>query len=130
MIPDAGVVIVSLLSVLAVEFLLRMPLIAYTSNLIELYKKSLRVVLSRRISDHWKEKVLLKYSVRILKQVIYLALLFIAFFIIIVLPAYIIDYFISVSPSAMESLTSMTGIVSMSLASIIYLVLRQKFVRN
>ncbi len=60
MIANAAAMLV--LSAFAVECVLRLPFILLVRTVIVTSAKAVRVVGSRRISDHWKEKVLLAYS--------------------------------------------------------------------
>lgn len=46
----------------AVELVLRLPIVSLTRRLRTLLQKAFRVVYSRAISDHWKEKVLPSYA--------------------------------------------------------------------
>ena len=48
--------------VLASEAFLRLPLISTIKRVTETARKSSRVLVSKRISDHWKERVLPRYS--------------------------------------------------------------------
>ncbi len=49
-------------TVVFTECLFRCPLVAITRSMSKVAAKSLRVVSSRRISEHWKEAVLVRYS--------------------------------------------------------------------
>ena len=53
-----------------VEIFLRLPVRAEISKLIGTAGKSARVIRSTRISDHWKEKVLLVYSGQIFQSTV------------------------------------------------------------
>jgi hypothetical protein len=54
-------------AVLASEAMLRLPLLALARSVINVSGKSMRVLKSKRISDHWKERVLPAYSARMFK---------------------------------------------------------------
>ncbi|MEA3299539.1 MAG: hypothetical protein U9R22_04895 [Pseudomonadota bacterium] len=58
-----------------VELLLRLPLGSTLGALSSLAARAVRVVRSRRISDHWKERVLLTYAGGIARRSLLLALL-------------------------------------------------------
>jgi len=64
---------IALLSALAVECILRLPFIPLVKAVIGANRKALRVIGSKRISDHWKEKVMLAYSGETLKASLKLA---------------------------------------------------------
>ena len=51
--------------VLATEILLRLPIVARVREVLEYSRKAQHTIQSGRISDHWKERVLLAYSRRI-----------------------------------------------------------------
>lgn len=55
-----------------VEVFRRLPLTETTHSMAALAGKSVAVISSRAISDHWKEKVLLAYSVAMLKRTVVL----------------------------------------------------------
>jgi nitrate reductase NapE component len=55
-------VLVVLAAVMASEAMLRLPLIPRIRSVIDVSQKSVRVLGSKRISDHWKERVLPSYS--------------------------------------------------------------------
>ena len=59
-------VVVAIGTVLAVEIALRSPLLRALRRLKVLSRKAGSVVLSQRISDHWKERVLPAYAGRIM----------------------------------------------------------------
>ena len=56
-------------SVLAVECALRLPLLSAGARIAEVSRKAGRVMTSSAISDHWKEKVLLVYAGRTFRNV-------------------------------------------------------------
>ncbi|MEJ8573162.1 hypothetical protein [Microbaculum marinum] len=60
MIADIAALVV--VCAIAVECIVRLPFIALVRAVVDASGKALRVVRSRRISDHWKEKVMLAYS--------------------------------------------------------------------
>lgn len=57
--------LVILAAVLASEVLWRLPLVAQVRALTTVARKSAHVLASKRISDHWKERVLPAYAWRI-----------------------------------------------------------------
>jgi len=58
--------------ILAVEILLRSSLFKRMKYLIYVCGKASRIIVSKRISDHWKEKVLPEYARRIFKGSLFL----------------------------------------------------------
>ena len=59
--------LVALAAVLASEAMLRLPLVAQARGVIDVSGRSMHVLRSKRISDHWKERVLPAYSARMAK---------------------------------------------------------------
>jgi hypothetical protein len=57
--------LVTLAAVLAAEAFARLPLFRRFRGIVDVSRKSARVLSSRRISDHWKERVLPAYSLRL-----------------------------------------------------------------
>ncbi|MFA9230780.1 MAG: hypothetical protein RIR95_1897 [Pseudomonadota bacterium] len=55
-------------AIVATELLLRLPLLPAMKRATSAAQKSGRVLKSKRISDHWKERVLLAYSGRIARN--------------------------------------------------------------
>ena len=51
-----------LVAVTAVEVFLRLPVIHQVAKMMKLSRKIFSVVASKNISDHWKEKVLIRYA--------------------------------------------------------------------
>jgi hypothetical protein len=60
-------VLLALAAVLASEAMLRLPLIAQAKSVADVSRRSMHVLRARRISDHWKERVLPAYSLRMAK---------------------------------------------------------------
>lgn len=58
------VLLLLLAAVLASEVLLRLPLLAQARHIVSITRKSAATIRSSRISDHWKERVLPAYSLR------------------------------------------------------------------
>lgn len=58
------VLLLLLAAVLASEVLLRLPLLAQARHIVSVTRKSAATIRSARISDHWKERVLPAYSLR------------------------------------------------------------------
>lgn len=59
--------LVALAAILASEAMLRLPLLAQARSVIDVSGRSVRTLRSKRISDHWKERVLPAYSLRMAK---------------------------------------------------------------
>lgn len=53
--------------VLSVEIFIKSHYIDLISSLIKLSKKSTKIILCKNISDHWKETIIPKYSMKMMK---------------------------------------------------------------
>ena len=58
-----------MMTVMAVELAIRMPLVTICVDISSVGLKSLHVLGSKSISEHWKEKVMLAYACRLLRLV-------------------------------------------------------------
>lgn len=58
------ILLLSLAAILASELLLRLPVLRQAHGLGKVARKSAATIASKRISDHWKERILPVYSVR------------------------------------------------------------------
>ncbi len=58
------IVLLLIAAMLASELLLRLPLLRQARHLLAVTRKSAATIRSSRISDHWKERVLPAYSLR------------------------------------------------------------------
>ncbi len=63
-----------------IELWLRIPVIPRLKTLADTVLKSQRVITSKRISDHWKEKILLAYAQTLFLQTLWIFALFIVVF--------------------------------------------------
>lgn len=70
------IVLLLIAAMLASELLLRLPLLRQARHLLAVTRKSAATIRSSRISDHWKERVLPAYSLRMgLHSVLFFLLL-------------------------------------------------------
>jgi hypothetical protein len=113
-------------AVLASEAMLRLPLIAQAKSVIDVSGRSMRVLKSKRISDHWKERVLPAYSARMFKGSI-------GFFVMLclaLLPVVILGLLAPGGYGAwLHLLLSPLAIAVLCVASLAYIWLRVKLVR-
>lgn len=58
------ILLLSIAAIAASELLLRLPVLKQAQGLGEVARKSLATISSKRISDHWKERIVPVYSVR------------------------------------------------------------------
>lgn len=117
-----------LLSLIAVEYFIRMPFLFHVKSLINIVQKSSHMVVSKRISDHWKEIVLLRYSRDLLIHAMIIFLIMVGCFLLVVLSALFVDWFFNYSASIIEYISSSPGIIVMTISAILYVFIRQKLV--
>lgn len=122
-----GILFASLIALLAVEYFYRVPFVSRTKALIATSYKSIRVVSSKNISDHWKEIVLLRYARELSTHSVAIFVMLAACVPLVVLPAFLLDWFFAPNPSTIESFSSLAGLFSMFMASLLYVSLRKRF---
>lgn len=107
------IILVLLLGVASFEIISRLKLILSIKKLGSLSIKSLQIINSEKISEHWKEKVLRKYSLKLLKESLKSA------FVLLIL-ASTIALFSFVSPNFLDYLLSLIGILQIFIVIFIY----------
>ena len=115
-------VLLALAAVLASEAMLRLPLIAQAKSVADVSRWSMHVLRARRISDHWKERVLPAYSLRMAKGSI-------GFFIslcLALLPVALLGF---VAPGGVDAWFDMLLMLVLCLVSICDIWLRLKLTR-
>ncbi len=100
-----------------VELLIRLPIFPKLAEIRATLIRALGVVRSPRISDHWKEKALLRYAFRLL----WLTVLLTVYFVGALLP-FIVIYLISIviGVAFMEFILSLVGILFATIVSVVY----------
>ena len=77
--------ILLLICFLSVEIFKRSNYISLIKSLVEVSKKSINIISNKNISDHWKENIIPKYSLRMMKYSIQMLLiLFLIIFIFVI----------------------------------------------
>ena len=120
-------VVASLLAIIGVEYILWMPLLPRTKSLIKVANRSLAVIRLNKASDHWKEIVLLRYARDLLGHTLLLALMLIGLFLLILLPAILIDHLFQLSPSILDAFSSANGLITITIVSAVYVITRRRF---
>lgn len=120
-----SVLLAILMSCLGVEIFLRLPIAQSTALMAEGGLRAGRVILSPRISEHWKEKVMPAYAARMARQTVVLACLFGIFAGALGAGLLAIN---AVHPAAAQFLTSLRGLALGLAASLVYYPLRRRFV--
>lgn len=76
-------------AIAASELFLRLPIMKHLATVGAVSRKSMKVLGAKKVSDHWKEKVLPAYSLRLAKG----AILFFVFLVVALLPVVIVGLF-------------------------------------
>lgn len=119
-----------LATIVFIEGLLRSPFLDWTRRLGTLAGKAGRVVASRRISDHWKEKVVGLYAIKIFVLTVKAGLLFIGLVMLTLLPLWGYDA-LNMSERSLLKTVHHWDILLLSLAfAVIYVRARQKICRG
>ena len=116
------------LCVIAVEVFVRLQLLTQAGAIAEISRKTAKIMPSSRISDHWKEKALQRYSrdMAVASCLIGAKLLVLGAAVFVAGMA--LDHLANLEPGSLEFLVSVPGLVLATVVSIVYLKLRKQFV--
>jgi len=115
----------SLLALLASEYFFRLPFIPHAKAVLSIQHKAFAVIRSAKISDHWKEIVLLCYAKKLAMHTFIIALMLLGGFSLVVLPALFVDFLWVLKPSVLESFSTWLGLICMAISSSCYILLRK-----
>ena len=115
-------IILLLVCILSIEIFIKSNFLSTLKIFSKIIKKVVRVVASKNISDHWKEKILPVYALRIMKYSLHI-LIILLFIISLFISA---DYFIN---GLLLHIFSLIGIIESLVFSSGYLFLRKSLVR-
>ena len=77
--------ILLVLCVLSIEIFIRSNYIFLINSLIKVSKKAIYIILNKNISDHWKENIIIKYSLQMIENALQMLLIiFLIFFIFVI----------------------------------------------
>ena len=114
-------IIVFIFSICLIEIIQYSKIIFSVINILKYFNKIFRIIISKKISDNWKEKVLLKYSIKILNnsiKILFIIILIIIFFIIL---NFLHNDFKTFA-------FSLSGALEITFIACIYYYLRKKFI--
>ncbi len=117
-----------LLAILAVEYFRFLPFERIVKRLMAVAQQSARIVTAKRISDHWKERILLSYARSIMTSTLTLALMLSGLLVWMSLGALLLDKLFSLKPTIIESLASPVGWFWMTVVAALYYYLASRFV--
>ncbi len=114
-------------AVLVSELLLRLPLLAQVRHILAVTRKSAATIRSSRISDHWKERALPAYSVRMGAR----SLLFLLLLCVATSPVLAVGLAAPGGPGRWFALLATPlAVAILCVASILYILLRTRFRRG
>ena len=111
-----------LVCIISVEFFIRLNFLSHLDSILKVTKKVTYVIPQNNISDHWKEKVVLAYALRIMKyslQILLILLLIISLFLI---ADFFFNDFLALS-------LSLIGIIESIVFAFGYVFLRKSFIK-
>lgn len=118
-----------LVVVSVVESVRRLPFLERAHTLVSTARRAQHVLSSKRISDHWKEKVLLRYAGRMAFSSLLLGAMLGLVVALVSLIGLVTDYLAPSSPSSMDYLFSSEGLLAATSIAVVYWFGRSKLVR-
>ena len=113
-------------SCLAAELFARLPFEPVVSRMAKCGARAGRIVSSRRISDHWKEKIMPRYAARMGRDTLTLTFYFA---LLALLVGGVLLAAEAIAPDAARLLTSAAGLAASFLVAVVYYLVRRRFVR-
>ena len=107
---------------LSVEIFIRSNYITLINSTINVSKKAIFIILNKNISDHWKENIIPKYSLQMMKVSLQMLLIFLLIIFIFVF----VDNFLS---DFLKFTFSLNGIIESILFAFSYAFIRKLIVR-
>ena len=114
--------LLSLVCILSVEVFIRLNFLSHLDSILKVTKKVTNIIPKNNISDHWKEKVIPVYALRIMKyslQILLILLLIISLF-------FIVGFFLN---DFLASTLSLVGIIESMVFAFGYVYLRKLFIK-
>ena len=106
----------------SVEILIRSNYISLINSLFKVSKKAFNIISNKNISDHWKENIIPKYSIQMMKVSLQMLLIFILIILIFVIGDRVLSGFL-------EFTLSWNGIIESILIAFIYAYIRKMIFR-
>ena len=107
---------------LSVEIFVRSNYISLIKSLVAVSKKAIHIISNNNISDHWKENIIPKYSIQMMKVSLQMLLIFLLIIFIFVF----VDNFLS---DFLKFTFSLNGIIESILFAFSYAFIRKLIVR-
>jgi hypothetical protein len=110
-----------LVCILSVEVFIRLNFLSHLNSILIVTKKVTYVIQQNSISDHWKEKVIPSYALKIMKYSLKILLILIFIMSLFFIPNFFINNFIAFT-------LSLTGIIESMIFAFGYFFLRKQFI--
>jgi len=111
-----------LVCILSVEVFLRLNFLSYIESILNVTKRVIYIIRQNNISDHWKEKIVPAYALRIMKyslQILLILLLVMSLF-------FVVSYFFNDFP---KFIFSLVGIAESMIFVFAHIYLRKLFAK-
>ncbi len=122
--------VICLLCLIGVEVFIALPFLRYINALTAVSQKAVRVATSSKISDHWKEKALQRYSRDMAVASIMLGFLLIVLFGIITLASSLADMILQPDLATLQFFVSIPGLITATIFSVFYVSVRKHLVKK
>lgn len=121
-----SLVVIAAAAIIAVELLLFLPMGKSMARIVFAMRKAGFAIKSNNISDHWKEKVLLRYSCELASATGSLAVMISGIVIAVLVVTGLGDHLLLPSVSSLRALLDWPGIVAASIVAALYWALRKR----
>ena len=122
--------VICLLCLIGIEIFIALPFLRYINSLTAVAQKAVRVTTSSKISDHWKEKVLQRYSRDMAVASLMLGFLLIVLFGIITLASSLADMILQPGLATLQFFVSIPGLITATIFSVFYVSVRKYLVKK
>jgi len=122
--------VICLLCLIGIEVFIALPVLRYINALTAVSKKAVRVTTSSKISDHWKEKVLQRYSRDMAVASLMLGFLLIVLFGIMTLASSLADMILQPDLDTLQFFVSIPGLITATIFSVFYVSVRKHLVKK
>ena len=111
-----------LVCILSVEVFIRLNFLSYLESILKVTKKVTFVILKSNISDHWKEKVIPAYALRIMKYSLQILLILLLIYSLFMVAEFFLNNFLAFT-------LSLIGIIESMVFAFGYVYLRKLFIK-
>lgn len=118
--------LIVLASVIAVELFVRLPVIDQVHQLFGTTQKAGHIIAAKAVSDHWKERVMLRYAREIMLSSVKLVVFMTGVLFLAVLPALLVQQFLDPTLSIEALFSSWTAIGVSLIAATAYYFMRAR----